>query len=105
MNNHLHIACAKPRYPNATLRGKTITGKSTLDTARHSFKFPHATPTDAIIFFNGKTITGRSYAIMILIIGFIMAPLALPLTIMLCVATLLLTGYLTWRNKQTLSHP
>ena len=42
------------------------------------------------------------YAIgaMLLVIGFILAPLTAPWTIALCAATVLLTGYLLWRNRR-----
>ena len=39
---------------------------------------------------------------MLLVIGFLLAPLTVAWTVVLCVATVLLTGYLAWRNKEAL---
>lgn len=45
------------------------------------------------------------YAIgaMLLVIGFILAPLSVPWTVVLSAVTVLLTGYLLWRNREALS--
>ena len=37
---------------------------------------------------------------MLLIIGFLLAPLSVPVTVVLCVVTILPTGYLIWRNRE-----
>lgn len=40
---------------------------------------------------------------MLLVIGFLLAPLSAALTIVLCVVTVLATGYLVWKNREALS--